>query len=125
MVGMGKGKREGRPPMRPLTPRRLLSVCAILAGVLFVAVVFSLRLGAYSISSRDIVMTLINGMIGRTNQTPSEFSLVVCGCRELLWGFWWVHRSRLPAPDFRPCSEIRWPILTFWASPAAPRSAPF
>lgn len=67
--------------MRPLTPRRLLSVCAILAGVLFVVVVLSLRLGAYSISSGDIVMTLINRVIGRTNQIPSEFNLVVFGLR--------------------------------------------
>jgi iron complex transport system permease protein len=67
--------------MRPLTPRRLLSVCAILAGILFVVVVFSLRLGAYSISSRDIVMTLINRVLGRTDQIPSEFNLVVFGLR--------------------------------------------
>ena len=67
--------------MRPLTPRRLLSVCAILAGILFVVVVFSLRLGAYSISSRDIVMTLISRVLGRTDQIPSEFNLVVFGLR--------------------------------------------
>ena len=36
--------------MRPLTPRRVAWICIGLAAVLFVAVVISLRMGAYPIS---------------------------------------------------------------------------
>ena len=51
--------------MRPLTPRRILAICGLLFAVLFVAVVISLRMGAYPISVPDIVMTLVNAAIGR------------------------------------------------------------
>jgi len=67
--------------VRPLTPRRVIWVCAALAGVLFVTVVVSLRMGAYPISVRDIVITLFNGAVGRRDQIPSEFWLVVFGLR--------------------------------------------
>jgi len=67
--------------MRPLTSRRVFNVCALLIGVLFVLVVISLRMGAYPIAVRDILMTLINGALGRRDQIPSEFSLVVFGLR--------------------------------------------
>jgi iron complex transport system permease protein len=67
--------------VRPLTPRRVLWICAGLCAVLFVAVVISLRTGAYPISVRDIVMTLLNRAIGRREQIPSEFWLVVFGLR--------------------------------------------
>jgi len=67
--------------MRPLTPRRVFNVCALLLGVLFVLVVISLRMGAYPIAVRDILMTLFNGALGRRDQIPSEFSLVVFGLR--------------------------------------------
>ena len=49
--------------------------------MLFVLVVISLRMGAYPIAVRDIVMTLFNGALGRRDQIPSEFSLVVFGLR--------------------------------------------
>jgi iron complex transport system permease protein len=67
--------------MRPLTPRRILGICGVLCGVLFLAVVVSLRMGAYPISVRDIVMTLFRGVLGRREQIPSEFWLVVFGLR--------------------------------------------
>ena len=67
--------------MRPLTPARVLGVCAQLFGVLFVLVVISLRMGAYPIGVRDIVVTLFNGALGRAEQIPMEFSLVVFGLR--------------------------------------------
>ena len=67
--------------MRPLTPRRVFNICALLLGVLFVLVVISLRMGAYPISVWDIVTTLFNGALGRREQIPSEFSLVVFGLR--------------------------------------------
>jgi iron complex transport system permease protein len=49
--------------------------------LLFVAVVISLRMGAYPISIPDIVMTLFNRVAARTDQIPSEFFLVVFGLR--------------------------------------------
>jgi cobalamin transport system permease protein len=67
--------------VRPLTPRRVLGVCTLLLAVLFVAAVVSLRMGAYPISIRDIVMTLFNGTLGRRDRVPSEFWLVVFGLR--------------------------------------------
>lgn len=63
--------------MRPLTPRRVAWICAALGAVLFVAVVISLRMGAYPISIADIVMTLVNRFIGRRNEIPPDFWNVV------------------------------------------------
>ena len=65
--------------MRPLTPKRILAFCGLLAGILFAAVVISLRVGAYPISMRDIVVTLFNGVIGRGD--TSEFNQVIFGLR--------------------------------------------
>lgn len=67
--------------MRPLTPRRVMSICGLLLLALFIAVVISLRMGAYPISIPDIVLTLFNRVVGRTNEIPSEFLLVVFGLR--------------------------------------------
>ena len=67
--------------MRPLTPRKVFWICAGLFGILFVVVVMALRMGAYPISVRDIVMTLFNGTLGRWEEVPSEFRLVVFGLR--------------------------------------------
>lgn len=67
--------------MRPLTPRRILGVCGLLCGVLFIAVVIALRMGSYPISVRDIVLTLGRGAIGRRDAIPTEFWLVVFGLR--------------------------------------------
>lgn len=67
--------------VRTLTPQRVVGVCAMLLGVLFVVVVVSLRMGAFPISIRDIVATLVKGALGRKDQIPSEFSLVVFGLR--------------------------------------------
>ena len=63
--------------MRPLTPRRVLWVCLGLGILLFGAVVISLRMGAYPISIPDIVMTLVNRFIGRSNEIPPDFWNVV------------------------------------------------
>jgi len=67
--------------LRPLTPKRVFWICSVLVGVLFVMVVVSLRMGAYPISVRDIVMTLFNGALGRRDRIPSDFWLVVFGLR--------------------------------------------
>lgn len=67
--------------MRPLTPRRILGVCSALGAVLFIAVVISLRVGAYPISVHDIVKTLVQRAIGHRDQILPEFELVVFGLR--------------------------------------------
>ncbi|MGH9718150.1 MAG: FecCD family ABC transporter permease [Candidatus Acidiferrales bacterium] len=67
--------------LRPLTPQRLFWICSALLAVLFVAVVIALRMGAYPISTREIVMTLFNGAIGRKERIPSDYWLVVFGLR--------------------------------------------
>jgi iron complex transport system permease protein len=67
--------------MRPLTPKRILGICGLLSGVLFIAVVIALRMGSYPISVRDIVLTLARGAIGRRDAIPTEFWLVVFGLR--------------------------------------------
>ena len=66
--------------MRPLTPRRILALCGMLAAILFVVVVISLRVGAYPIGMRDIVITLYNRR-RRATETVSEFSQVIFGLR--------------------------------------------
>lgn len=67
--------------MKPLTARRVLAICGMLLVVLFIAVVISLRMGAYPITVPEIVTTLFNRVAGRTDQIPSEFLLVVFGLR--------------------------------------------
>jgi len=67
--------------MRPLTPRRITAICALLFGVLFVVVVFALRTGAYPISLRDIVTTLFREAVGRRDDIPQEFWQVIFGLR--------------------------------------------
>jgi iron complex transport system permease protein len=63
--------------MRPLTPQKILAVCAALLGVLFVECVIALRMGAYPIGVQDIVATLYHGALGRWDVIPSEFLLIV------------------------------------------------
>lgn len=67
--------------MKPLTARRVLGICGLLLVLLFIAVVISLRMGAYPITVPEIVTTLFNRVAGRTNLIPSEFLLVVFGLR--------------------------------------------
>jgi len=67
--------------MQPMTVRRVLGVCGLLAVVLFGVVVISLRLGAYPISVRDIVLTLARGVMGHRAQIPSDDWLVIFGLR--------------------------------------------
>ena len=67
--------------MRPLTPARIVATCGLLCGVLFVVVVFSLRMGAYPISLHNIVITLFRGAIGQRDEVPPDFWLVVFGLR--------------------------------------------
>jgi iron complex transport system permease protein len=67
--------------MRPLTPRRVFTVCLALCGVLFVAVVISLRMGAYPVSVPDIVMTLVNATLRRWSEIPPDFQSIVLNIR--------------------------------------------
>lgn len=67
--------------MHAMKPGKIFSICGVLAGVLFVVVVFSLKVGAYPISVRDIVMTLARGAVGHWNGIPSSDRLVVFGLR--------------------------------------------
>jgi iron complex transport system permease protein len=67
--------------LRPLTPQRILGICALLCAVLFVVCVVSLRMGAYPISVRDIMSTLFNAARGRREDIPVEFWQVVFGLR--------------------------------------------
>ena len=67
--------------MRPLTPRRIIAICGLLCVALFAVIVIALRMGAYPISLPEIVMTLFRGVIGRRDEIPSEFWLVIFGLR--------------------------------------------
>jgi len=67
--------------MRPLTMRRLLWTCAALCAVLLGCVVIALKLGAVSISVTDLVWNLGRVATGRSDQLPSEYSLIVFDLR--------------------------------------------
>ena len=89
--------------MRPLTPRRVFAVCSALAAVLLVAVVISLRMGAYPISVHDIVMTLFNAPSAAATRScrNSSWLYSACDCRASPSGSWWERRFPLPAQGFK------------------------
>jgi len=63
--------------MRPLTLRRLVWTCAILALVLLACVVLALKLGAVPISVTDLVWNLGRIAIGQSDQLPTDYRLIV------------------------------------------------
>lgn len=67
--------------MRPVTLRRVLWTCSALAAVLLVVVVLALKLGAVPISVTDLALSLGRVAIGRSDQLPSEYSVIVFGLR--------------------------------------------
>jgi iron complex transport system permease protein len=67
--------------MRPLTVRRLLWTCGGLAVLLFACVVLALKLGAVPVSVTDLVLDLGRVAIGRTNELPTEYRLIVFDLR--------------------------------------------
>jgi iron complex transport system permease protein len=67
--------------MRPLTARRVLWTCAMLAMVLLACVVVALKMGAVPISVTDLILNLARVAIGRSDQLPSEYRLIVFGLR--------------------------------------------
>jgi iron complex transport system permease protein len=67
--------------MRPLTFRRVFWICCGLLAVLLVVVVLALKLGAVPISVTDLVLSLGRLAIGRSDQLPSEYRLIVFDLR--------------------------------------------
>ena len=67
--------------MRPLTIRRLLWTCGGLAVLLLASVVTALKLGAVPISVTDLLVDLSRIAIGRANELPVEYRLIVFDLR--------------------------------------------
>ena len=67
--------------MRPLTVRRLLWTCGGLAALLLACVVLALKLGAVPISVTDLILDLGRIAIGRADQLPTEYRLIVFDLR--------------------------------------------
>ena len=67
--------------MRPLTPRRLLLICAALAGVLVLVVLVSLKFGTRTISLNDLATMLFHTFTGQSDQVSSEYRLIVFDIR--------------------------------------------
>ncbi|HYB61041.1 MAG TPA: iron ABC transporter permease [Methylomirabilota bacterium] len=67
--------------MRPLTLRRLLWTCGSLVALLLVIIVVALKLGAVPVSVTDLVMSLGRVAIGRSDQLPAEYRLIVFDIR--------------------------------------------
>jgi len=63
--------------VRPLTLKRLLWTCGALAAVLLACVVLALKLGAVPISVTDLVLDLGRIAIGRSDQLPTDYRLIV------------------------------------------------
>jgi iron complex transport system permease protein len=67
--------------LRPLTVRRVLWTCGALAAILLACVVLALKLGAVPISVTDLIWNLGLVAIGRSNQIPTEYRLIVFDLR--------------------------------------------
>ena len=67
--------------MRTLTARRIVIVCATLAGVLLLVVVLSLKFGTRSISLYDLAALLFHAATGRSDQISSDFRLIILDIR--------------------------------------------
>jgi len=67
--------------MRPLTLRRLLWTCGGLAVLLLASVILALKLGAVPVSVTDLVIDLGRIAIGRANELPTEYRLIVFDLR--------------------------------------------
>jgi iron complex transport system permease protein len=67
--------------MRPLTVKRLLWTCGGLALLLLASVVLALKLGAVPVSVTDLVLDLGRIAIGRADELPTEYRLIVFDLR--------------------------------------------
>jgi iron complex transport system permease protein len=63
--------------MRPLTLRRLLLSCGILAVVLFVVVVIALKVGAVPVSLYGLARDLLHVLFRQTDQISSDYRMIV------------------------------------------------
>ena len=63
--------------MHPLTLKRLLWTCASLAAVLLACIILALKLGAVPVSVTDLVLNLGRIAIGRSDQLPSDYRLII------------------------------------------------
>jgi iron complex transport system permease protein len=67
--------------MHPLTLKRLLWTCGGLAFLLLASVVLALKLGAVTISVTDLILDLGRIAIGRANELPTEYRMIVFDLR--------------------------------------------
>jgi iron complex transport system permease protein len=67
--------------VHPLTLKRLLWTCAALAVVLLACIVLALKLGAVPVSVVDLVVNLGRIAMGRSDQLPTEYRLIVFDLR--------------------------------------------
>jgi iron complex transport system permease protein len=67
--------------MRPLTIRRLLTQCAILAGILFVVVLIAMKAGAVQVSLWGLGRDLLRVMFQHGSEIKSDYDLIVLDIR--------------------------------------------
>jgi cobalamin transport system permease protein len=67
--------------MHPLTLRRVILTCTGLGIVLLACVLLALKLGAVPVSVTDLLVDLGRAAIGRTDQLPTEYRLIVFDLR--------------------------------------------
>jgi iron complex transport system permease protein len=67
--------------VHPLTLRRLLWTCGGLSALLLASVVLALKLGAVPVSVTELVLDLGRIALGRANELPSEYRMIVFDLR--------------------------------------------
>ena len=67
--------------MRPLTIQRVLWTCAGLSLLLLASILLALKLGAVPVSVTDLVLDLGRIAMGRANELPTEYRLIVFDLR--------------------------------------------
>ncbi|MGH9774126.1 MAG: FecCD family ABC transporter permease [Candidatus Acidiferrales bacterium] len=67
--------------MKPLTLGRIVSLCGLLAFVLFCVVVISLKVGAFPVPVLDVARTLLRSAVGRKDLVPSDYQVVILNLR--------------------------------------------
>ena len=67
--------------MRPLTLRRLILQCGLLAIVLFVVVVIALKLGAVPVSLYGLGRDLLQALFGQTSGISSDYGMIIIDIR--------------------------------------------
>ena len=67
--------------MQPLTPKRLWLICGGLGALLFVIILFALKLGAVPISVTDLAMLLLRRISGADEPLPVEYQMIVFNIR--------------------------------------------